>query len=410
MKGNFKLFRIFGIDIKLHFSWFFIFALLAWSLSSGFFPLFYPDFTTAQYWIIGVISAILLFVSVLLHELSHSLIAKTRNIKVESITLFFFGGVAGITKEDFKPKDEFLMALAGPIFSLFLAGIFLIIYIFVSNVFMNAISFYLWQLNLILAIFNLMPAFPLDGGRMFRALLFGYYKDLRKATKIASNGGKLFAWILGVLGLAQLLTGSAGGLWLIFLGVFLHFIAGMSYEQVVFKEVLSKWKVSDFMKKDFMLADPDQPLGRFLSENIGSPNNAFLVGSKNEVLGLLDLKRVSNVPRIMQNKVKLKKLIIPLSNVHHLKPADNAYVAFQAFAKTGTSMLPVKENKDSKLVLGIIRKERLFQSLIWNLKYGANLPLKKLKIKAKVSKKVKKAKISKTTISKISSSKTRAKR
>jgi len=381
MKGNFKLFRVFGIDIKLHFSWFFIFALLAWSLSSGFFPHFYPDFTTAQYWIIGMISAILLFISVLLHELSHSLIAKTRNIKVESITLFFFGGVAGITKEDFKPKDEFLMALAGPVFSLFLAAFFFVIYILIGNVFVNAITFYLWQLNLILAIFNLMPAFPLDGGRMFRALLFGYYKDLRKATKIASNGGKFFAWVLGVLGLAQLLTGAAGGLWLIFLGVFLHFIAGMSYEQVVFKEVLSKWKVSDFMEKDFKVHDPDQTLAKFLSQNIGSPANSFLVGSKKQVMGLLDLKRVSNVPMAMQNKVKLRKLIVPLSQLRHLKPKDNAYLAFQVFAKNGSSIMPVKEKKTSKQVLGIIKKERIFQSLIWNLKYGANLPLKKLSVK-----------------------------
>jgi len=376
MKGNYKLFSIFGIDIKLHFSWFFVFALLTWSLSSGFFPHFYPDFTTTQYWIIGIIASVLLFVSVLLHELSHSLIAKTRNIKVESITLFFFGGVAGITKEDFKPKDEFWMAIAGPIFSLLLAGGFFLIFTFINNLYVNAITFYLYQLNLILAIFNLIPAYPLDGGRMFRAILYGYYKDLRKATKIAATGGKIFAWFLGVLGLAQLLTGSGGGLWLIFLGVFLHFIAGMSYEQVVYKEVLSKWKIKDLMEKDFEVFSGEQSLAKFLEKNIGSPASAFLVGkkaSKKEVLGLLDLKKITNIKVEVQQRIKLKQIILPLSRLPSFNPNDNAYHAFQAFAKSGHAILPVMESKRSKVVQGILKKDKLFQSLIWNLKYGADL-------------------------------------
>ncbi len=117
-----KIFTIFGIDIKLHFSWWIVVVLLAWILSTSFFPQFFPDQTTKTYWTMGIIASLLLFVSVLLHELSHSLVAKARNIRVESITLFFFGGVAGITKEKMKPSSEFLMAIAGPIFSLLLLG------------------------------------------------------------------------------------------------------------------------------------------------------------------------------------------------------------------------------------------------------------------------------------------------
>ena len=193
MNNSMKIFRVFGIDIKLHFTWWFVFALIAWSLSSAFFPHYFPDQTQTMYWSMGITASLLLFVSVLLHELSHSLVARAKNIKVESITLFFFGGVAGITKEDMKPSSEFLMAIAGPLFSLVLAGIFFVIWKINGNVFWTAITYYLWQLNLILALFNLVPAFPLDGGRAFRAILRAYFKDLKKATRIAVIGGKLFA-------------------------------------------------------------------------------------------------------------------------------------------------------------------------------------------------------------------------
>src|SRR3989344_5217711 len=165
MRGTTKLFRIFGIDVQLHFSWWLIFIFLSWSLSASFFPSYFPDQQTSTYWIMGVLSALLLFASVLLHELSHSLVAKAKKIKVESITLFFFGGVASIDDEDLKPSTEFLMAVAGPLFSLFLFGVFYLVYALNGNTFWTAISFYLYQLNLILAIFNLVPGYPLDGGR-----------------------------------------------------------------------------------------------------------------------------------------------------------------------------------------------------------------------------------------------------
>src|SRR3989338_1988486 len=139
MRGATKLFRIFGIDVQLHFSWWFVFALLAWSLSSSFFPQYFPGLENQAYWIMGIISVILLFVSVLLHELSHSLVAKAKKVKVESITLFFFGGVASIDDEDLKPSTEFLMAIAGPLFSLLLFWVFYLIYFLNGNLFWTAI-------------------------------------------------------------------------------------------------------------------------------------------------------------------------------------------------------------------------------------------------------------------------------
>src|SRR3989339_1316010 len=153
MDGGLRLFRIFGIDIKIHFTWWFIFVLLAWGLREGFFPQQFPGFSAPQYWFMGIVAALLLFVSVLLHELSHSLVAQARKIKVESITLFFFGGVAGITREDLEPVSEFLMAIAGPIFSFSMAGLFYLIYAFNGNGYLHAITYYLYQINLIVGVF-----------------------------------------------------------------------------------------------------------------------------------------------------------------------------------------------------------------------------------------------------------------
>jgi Zn-dependent protease len=380
MKSSWKVGKIFGIDIKVHFSLFLVFALLIWALATGFFAYFYPEFSVTTLYILSTASALFLFLSVLLHELSHSIAAKSRNIKVSSITLFFFGGVATITEDDFKPLDEFIMAIAGPIFSLFLAFLFFAIFQLVNNLFINAMAFYLYQLNLILAIFNLVPAYPLDGGRVFRAILYAHYKNIRKATRIASNGGKLFAWILATAGLFQLFSGMSSGLWLIFLAIFLHFIAGLSYEQVVFKDVLSKWKVRDFMEKKFSVVKAELDFKTFLQQNIGNKNNAFLIakkGKKKNIEGMLDMQRLGYTKPEIQNKLKLAQLAFPIQKMKFVNVNDNCYKAYLLLAKTGNTLLPVKASAKSKTVQGVVRYETLTQALLWNLKYGAEFKRKK---------------------------------
>lgn len=366
MKGAITIFRIFGIDIKLHFSWWFVFVFLSWSLSSSFFPHYFPELSTKMYWMMGITAALFLFVSVLLHELSHSLVAKARRIKVESITLFFFGGVAGIESEDLRPRSEFMMAIAGPLFSLLLAGLFYLIYIFNGQIFWTAITFYLYQLNLILAIFNLIPGYPLDGGRALRAILYAYLGDLRKATRIAASGGRFFAIFLAVLGILSLVTGTGGGLWFILLGGFLYFIAGLSYEQVVLKETLTKIPVSEMVLKRFPTVKPSMPLSAFFKKYLSSGEDVFLVKDKN-FSGILDLKQLDNMPPEIQEVVKLKEIAVPLSKIDSVDEKDNAYAAFRKFAEKDLDVLPVKKN--SKF-LGFVNKRVLMQRLIWELKYG----------------------------------------
>lgn len=363
MKKGLRIFSIFGIDIRLHYSWWIIFVILVWSLSTTFFPSFFPSFTTVEYWVMGVIASLLLFVSVLLHELSHSIVARFRKIKVESITLFFFGGVAGITREDLEPASEFLMAIAGPIFSFSMAGIFYLIYTFNGNGYLHAISYYLYQINFIVGAFNLVPGYPLDGGRAFRALLFWHYKDLRKATRIASYGGKIIAIILVILGI---LTFDGGGLWYILIGIFLYFIAGASYEQVVIKESLGMISLKELIQKKFMTLDPSMSFSSFIQKYKNTEVDVFVVKGK-DFLGLLDIKQISKVPQKIQSRITLRQITPRYNSVDSLNPSQSVYDAFRLFSERNLEVLPVM---DRGKLLGIVSQKAVFNRLLWELKFS----------------------------------------
>ncbi len=365
MQPSLKLFRIFGIDIKLHFTWWFVFLLLIWSLSTGFFPQFFPGYPITTYYLMGIVASLLLFVSVLMHELAHSLVAKSKKIPVESITLFFFGGVAGITTEDLKPSSELQMALAGPLFSLLLAGAFLLINGTIGNGIIAAVTFYLYQLNLILAIFNLVPAFPLDGGRAFRAILYAYYKDLKKATKIAAYGGKFFAGVMLFLGIFALIGGESSGLWFIFLGCFLYVIAKASYEQVVIREALANIPISELMSKPTTVS-PTLNFPEFVEKYKNTAEDAFVI-SDSKFVGILDFKRIEQTSSEAKAKLPLKQLAKPLSAIKHLQAKDSAYTAYRLFSEENLELLPVYENNKLK---GFITSSKLMHRLAWNLKYG----------------------------------------
>ena len=370
-----KIFRIFGIDIKLHYSWWIVFVLLAWILTTNFFPAFFPEQTSQQYWLMGILASLLLFVSVLLHELAHALVAKSRKIKVESITLFFFGGVAGITSEDMKPSSEFLMAIAGPIFSIVLAALFFLLFKLDGNITLTAISFYLYQLNFILAIFNLIPGYPLDGGRAFRAILYWHYKDLKKATLIASKGGKIFAGVLIILGILGMISGQGSGIWFILLGGFIYFIAGTSYEQVVIKEVLDKVKVKELLQKKIPTVKGKMNLNQLVEKYKDTEHTVFLVKGKG-FKGILDTKAIDKASLRMQKMMKLQDLALSLSSVKSIQDDENCYKAFVKLAKEKYTLLPVKKGKKH---IGFIGQKVLMHHLVWELKFGHLAKRKKLK-------------------------------
>jgi Zn-dependent protease/predicted transcriptional regulator len=372
-----RLFKIFGIDIKIHYSWWFIFVLLTWSLSSHFFPALCSgeladlsiscgDISQYTYWIMGVSAALLLFLSVLLHELSHSLVAMAKKIKVESITLFFFGGVAGITEEDMKPSSEFQMAIAGPLFSLFLSGVFFLIFKFNGNGIITAITFYLYQLNFILALFNLVPGFPLDGGRAFRAILYAYYKDLKKATRIAVGVGKFFAMFLMITGGIGLFTGIGGGLWFILIGGFLYFIAGMSYEQVVIKEVLAKIPIKELVNTKLSKLNPEMKFSDFIKKYQKSSELLFLVKGKG-FSGILNINQVSVLSKKMQDVLKVSSVSMPFNQIKGVNSKSNAYDAFQKVLSQKIEVIPVMSG--SKLT-GVVTKKNVMNRLLWELRFN----------------------------------------
>jgi len=346
-----KLGRILGIEIDLHYTWFFVFALLAWALSSEFFPHYFPGLTASEYWFIGIMASVLLFVSVLLHELSHSVIAKRGNISVKKITLFFFGGVAQISDENISPSREFKMAIAGPLMSLFLAAVFYTASKFSPYLHITAISFYLTRLNLILAIFNLVPGYPLDGGRMLRAVLWAYYKDIKKATRYAASGGKMFGIILTVSGIIGMFFG-LGTLWFVLIGVFIYFLAGMGYEQVIIKEILSKAKIKQVMIKSFVSVKPSTSIAKLFSNYfLRYSQNTFPVIEKNKLLGIITPECLKLVPKRQWLKVKAKDVMKILKR--SLTEDDDAYKTLVKMGNLGIELLPVIKNNRLKGIVSI---------------------------------------------------------
>jgi len=359
MKSNVKIGRLAGIDIELHYTWFIIITLLALGLASGFFPEYYPGLTTTEYWIIGIISAILLFASVLAHELMHSLVAKKYKLGVEKITLFFFGGIAQIESEDITPKKEFLMAAAGPAFSLVLAGVFFLLWKSTSIIYVQAVSFYLALLNLILGVFNLAPRFPLDGGRMFRAALWHFTKNLKKATKIAAFAGKIFAGFLMILGFAgffgvgiEIFGVVLGGFWFLIIGIFLYFLAGMSYEQIILKETLSKVKIRQVMAKEFISVNETVNIADLFNKYfIKYGRDSFVVLKDKKLTGIVNTDCLKGIPKKSWLKVKVKDVMVPVDKIFKANPNQTAYSVLLSISKQKSNLVPVIDK--SKLV-GII--------------------------------------------------------
>ena len=256
MQGTLKLGTLAGIDIRVHYTWLFAFVLVAWSLAQGYFPTMDTGLGAGTYWLLGIVSALLLFGSVLVHELGHSLVAGARGLRVQSITLFIFGGVSSITSEATNARDEFLVAVVGPVTSLALAGLFWLVSQAVppgTGVF--AVASYLAFTNLLLGAFNIVPGFPLDGGRVLRAILWAASGNMSRATRIASYVGQAVAFVLIGWGVSRLLGGDIfGGLWTAFIGWFLNGGAEASRQQQ--PTVLSGVPVTTVMETSPAVAAP----------------------------------------------------------------------------------------------------------------------------------------------------------
>ncbi len=301
MKYSLRIARIGGIDIGVHYTWIFIFVLITWSLAQGYFPQAYKGWDTATYWITGIIAAILLFVSVLIHELSHSFMARSKGMTVSSITLFLFGGVSNLEDEPKKPGEEFAMAIVGPLSSFVLAGIFWGLAAVVQNQQspLSAILIYMALINAILAVFNLLPGFPLDGGRVLRSILWASTRSLNKATNIAATVGRLFGWILIAFGIFQLFAGNFfGGIWIAFIGWFLSSAAESSRREITIRDRLTNIKVRELVNTNSMSISPDVTVAELVSSIFrGHYSRAVPVCQGAQVLGIVTVTDIKDLPQ-----------------------------------------------------------------------------------------------------------------
>jgi Zn-dependent protease/CBS domain-containing protein len=367
MRKSFRLITLFNIPIEINLTWFIILGLVIFTLARGYFPYTNPELSPAAHWLMAIIAAFLLFASLLAHELSHSLVARRHKLPIRGITLFVFGGVAHMEKEPSSPGVEFKMAIAGPIMSFFLAFLFFGL----TQAFYNlgfpkpilSITNYLFILNLVVGIFNLIPGFPLDGGRVLRAALWSYYNDIKKATAIASGFGKGFAFFLIAVGFLNLFTGSIiAGVWFIFIGLFLQEAAEVSYRQVVMKKMLGGTKVESFMTKDVITIPAEIKLDKLVDEYFFRFRHAsFPVVEDDAVLGLVTLHDIKEVAKDKWSKTSAKDTMIPLGRELIISKKADTMDALTKLARNGIGRLLVIE--DSKLI-GIISQRdimRLFE-------------------------------------------------
>jgi Zn-dependent protease/predicted transcriptional regulator len=327
-----RLFRIAGIPIEIHVSWVAIYALITWTLAAGYFPRVLPDQAPAAYWMYGLLTAALLFVSVLLHELAHPLVAVAHGLTVRGITLHVFGGVAHLEDEPPSPRAEALIAAAGPIASFVIAGALWALRetVVAAETSTGAIVTYLLTVNAMVGIFNLIPGFPLDGGRLLRAGLWGWQGSLSRATYLASRAGVFVAYGLMALGVVQTFAGAGiSGMWLVLIGIFLHQAANSSYAQVGLRESLGHLPVSHIMTRDVVATGPDDSLGalvdRFWEHHVAS----FPVVDGDRVLGIASIADLQRIPREDWPRLRVRDAMRPLDDTLRVRPTDSVYDALQ---------------------------------------------------------------------------------
>lgn len=353
-RGSWRIITIWGIPIKIHFSWLIVFGLITWSLSTYYFPKAAPELPALSHWVKGSLSALLLFVSVAFHELAHSFVSKKYKISIIGITLFIFGGVAQMKGEPPTPKAEFRIAIAGPLSSFFLAAVFFLFYSAAASPGVKALYSYLTQLNLILGIFNLIPGFPMDGGRVLRSVIWGKTKNYFHATRKASGLGQKIALFFIFFGLFSILMNFHGGLWLMLIGWFLYTAAQESYQRASLQENLAGLKVKDVMVTDILTLSSsitiDEAVNRyFLKYGYGG----FPVFEDGKFLGIITLKEVKNIPREAWTKVKVSDVLVPRDRSCEVSPEDDVMKALELMITTDKGRLMATE--DDK-VIGLITR------------------------------------------------------
>jgi len=355
--------RVLGIPLELDYSWFLVFALLTWALAVGHYPAEFKGWPASLYWIMGAVTAVMLFVSVLLHELGHSVVARWSKIPVRRITLFIFGGASQIEAEAATAGADFRIAVAGPLVSFALAALFTVLQPAVADVSpLLALARYLAYINLVLALFNLIPGFPLDGGRGLRALVWSLTGDFHRATRIAASVGRGFAFVFILVGVWQVFGGNfVGGLWIVFIGWFLESAAVAQMQQVVLQDLLTGHTVAEAMSRELIAVPADVTLQQLVDQHIlTSGRRSFLVQRDQGVLGLLTLHHVVQIPRAQWGTTTTAQAMIPAARMRSARPDTELRAALEAMDRDGVSQLPVMVADHA---VGMLRRDDILSFL-----------------------------------------------
>jgi Zn-dependent protease/CBS domain-containing protein len=387
MRSGFHLGRIFGINLFVDWSWIFIFLLVTWNLASGFFPSVHPGWSVAMNWGLGLLASVLFFASVLAHELAHSLVAIAQGLPVRRITLFLFGGVSNIEREPPSPGAEFLISVVGPLTSLILGVVMFLILgarfnlpgllagqatpaqVLSSLGPLETVLLWLGNINIILGLFNLIPGFPLDGGRVLRSILWAITNSLRKATRYATWVSHIVAWAFIIAGVAMVFgveipffgSGVISGLWLAFIGWFLNNAASQSYQQVVVEDMLEGVPVSRLMRSDTPTVRPEIPVSELVDQYImGTDERAFPVLEGERLAGLVCLEDVRKVPRAEWDTTQVREIMTPAEQLDVVSPRQDATEALERLAAHDVRQMPVIQNGQ---LVGMLRRRDILRWL-----------------------------------------------
>ncbi|MBI4332526.1 MAG: site-2 protease family protein [Chloroflexi bacterium] len=358
-KSGIPIGKAFGISLRLHFSWFIVFALVTFSLAGSYFPVTYPGWSRATSIVVGLVTSLLFFGSVLAHELAHSLVAQAAGLPIQSITLFIFGGVSEISEEPKQPGVEFRMALAGPLTSFALGGLFFGIRALEwMPQEVVAAAFWLGWINLSLGIFNLIPGFPLDGGRVLRSILWSRSNSLRSATRTASNVGRAVGYIFIFVGVIFVFTGNwFSGLWLAFIGWFLENAAVGSYRQLALQDMLRGHTVKEAMVREFPAVPPDMTVEELVGSRILTTGRRYFpVVSDDHFVGMVSLRGVRSVPRELWRTRTVREIMTPADAVKGVRERDDLSNVLKLLAEEDVSLVPVTADGH---IVGVVARENL---------------------------------------------------
>jgi Zn-dependent protease/predicted transcriptional regulator len=378
MRSGFKVGKLFGINIFIDWSWLLIFLLVTWNLAGAVFPNLHPEWSLTTNIVLGVVASLLFFMSILLHELAHSLVARARELPVRRITLFFFGGVSNIEREPPSPSSEFLIAVVGPITSLLLgAGFIWLGGMSVPNMGetvenpmqvlaglgpLATMLLWLGPINILIGLFNLLPAFPLDGGRILRSIMWSMMDNFRRATRWATAIGQGFGWLMILAGLAMVFgatlpvlgTGILNGIWFAFIGWFLINAASQSYRQVVIEDMLEGVPITRLIREPAPAIPPEMPISTLVYDHVmQGEERAYPVMDGDHLLGMVYVENIRDVDRSNWDSTTAKDIMVPQGELEVVSPREDAMDAFQKLIKQEKRQIPVVQNGE---LVGMLRR------------------------------------------------------